>query len=828
MSGFLIASVESVSLLAVLADVWSATWPYLLMLAGFSAIIFVHELGHFAVAKWADVRVERFAIGFGRELFGFTRGETRYSWNILPLGGYVKMLGQEDFDDKSNELRFNDDPRSFVNKPVGHRMAIVSAGVIMNVLFACLLFMIVFLVGMESDAPRIAYVEPDSPADRAGIEPGDWVKKINGKTVLEYQEVMMSILLAPPHEPIEFVIERNGETAAPIYVKPDYRIPDNTRDPQRQVIGIGSSRSREIVYVGPEIRGEDPGAPKPGDVIVEFDGIAVTDENINNMVEMLGYRSMPVIVERKSPDRPEEAVRRVEVTIPPRLSILPSDPTDPETAGILGLTPLARFESIDPRGRAHLAGLSVGDTVLEWDDRPFPSSAEIAASIRDNPESDIAFVVQRPDGRKVEGSVRPKRHKRGPATVQAMVKAVPDVPSDGSVPHARFVEVRRGGVADRAGIKPGDLVVQCDNVPNPSLMAVNRIIREGARRTLSLVVQGADGGTRQVLLRPIPPGSIDAIHSLIADDVMRVGRIVPTIHGKPSPAARAGIPRGATIVSINEHNVLRWRHLIELFREHAGQTVQLGYLDRENRQVVTPFEVPACLRTALGLGPEARILRIADRESVKTRTPRGMEEVSVRYHEGTRVALNELVGQRVQVAFRRDLLSPIETAHVDVTADMTDPWLGRISFSPTVGLGAETRLLRGDNALEAVWIGIHKTYYFVMQVYQVLNRMIFSRSVSAEAMSGPLGILDIGGKVAQTGGVKFLFFLAIISANLAVINFLPLPIVDGGLMVFLIIEKIKGSPVSLKVQIATQMIGIFLIIGAFIFVTYNDAVRLWG
>ena len=70
--------------------------------------------------------------------------------------------------------------------------------------------------------------------------------------------------------------------------------------------------------------------------------------------------------------------------------------------------------------------------------------------------------------------------------------------------------------------------------------------------------------------------------------------------------------------------------------------------------------------------------------------------------------------------------------------------------------------------------------------------------------------------------------MAIISANLAVLNFLPLPIVDGGLMVFLVIEKIKGTPVSLRVQVATQMIGIFLIAGIFLYVTFNDAMRLWG
>ena len=141
-------------------QIWSSVWPYLLMLLGFSVIVFVHELGHFGVAKWSGVKVDKFAIGFGREIFGFTRGETRYSFNVLPLGGYVKMLGQEDFDDKAKELQFKDDPRSFVNKPVGRRMAIVSAGVIMNTLFAGLLFMIVFMIGKEAVATRIASVVP--------------------------------------------------------------------------------------------------------------------------------------------------------------------------------------------------------------------------------------------------------------------------------------------------------------------------------------------------------------------------------------------------------------------------------------------------------------------------------------------------------------------------------------------------------------------------------------------------------------------------------------------------------------------------------------------
>jgi regulator of sigma E protease len=103
-----------------------------------------------------------------------------------------------------------------------------------------------------------------------------------------------------------------------------------------------------------------------------------------------------------------------------------------------------------------------------------------------------------------------------------------------------------------------------------------------------------------------------------------------------------------------------------------------------------------------------------------------------------------------------------------------------------------------------------------------MKRMIFSRSVGVENLSGPVGIVQIGAQHARMGFTHFLYLLAIISANLAVINFLPLPIVDGGLMVFLLIEKIKGSPVSIKIQMATQIVGLVLIAVAFLMITLQD------
>lgn len=819
---------QTFALVDAALKLWSAVWPYLVMIGGFSLIVFVHELGHFAVAKWADIRVERFAVGFGRELFGFTRGETRYSFNILPLGGYVKMLGQEDFDDKSNELKFKEDPRSFASKPVGHRMAVVSAGVIMNTILAGFLFMVVFMAGKESPSPRIAFVEPDSPAEMAGLEPGDVIRKINGETILEFNEVRTAVALAPPHEPIEFIVERDGQLQPPLYINPESKHPDATRDFQRLKVGIAPGVSREILAVGPEIDPKREDQPRVGDVLVEVDGVAVTDDNASIAFDTLVYSKGDVIVERKDPKNPSAPPQQIRVEVPPLLSLYPSDPRDPNSVSVLGLTPLPKFFFVDPRGRAHFGGLDEGDIVLRWDDIKHPSAAAVTLSVRDRAERDIHYRVQKADGRLADGFVRPKRNNRGAAVIQAMCRAIDPAQRETDGPQAHFTEVRRGGVAEAAGIEPGDAVLRVNEIDLPRSSDVAAAVTNGLGKVVSFSLKKKDGRVVNARVQPQAPGSIDATFSLVADDVLQVGEITPTINGRPSPAAAAGIPAGAKITAVDGKPVARWRELIAAFRAAAGKSVELSYTSKGETKVAS-FAVPHTLHSLLGVGPEAKFIRIDGRETVDVKSARGTDAVSIRYHEGTKAILKELIGQtQVAVEFRPNPLAPIQTAHIDVTEEMIDPWIGRIAFAPSVAAGEQTLMLKGENALDAVWIGIHKTYYFIRMVYTTMERMIFSRSVSVEQMSGPLGIIDLGGKVAQSSWVNFVFFLAMISANLAVINFLPLPIVDGGLMIFLLIEKIKGSPVSLRVQIATQMIGLFLIIGAFIFVTYQDAVRLWG
>ncbi len=751
----------------------AALVPYLLIFFGFSAVIFVHELGHFIVAKLCDIRVERFAVGFFREIWGFTRGETRYSFNILPLGGYVKMLGQEDFEiDKSGEIAVKADPRSFSHKSVGKRMAVISAGVVMNVLFAGIIFAVVFMIGMPAPVAKIGYVKPNEPADAAGLLPGDRIEAVDGRKIHEFDQVRMAIVLAKPLEELEFTVNRNGQR------KTFGVMPINAEDKGFQQIGILPSYTPEIIALGPEADPRRPDSPHVGDRIVSVDGKPLSAEDPNNdIVSLLTDQKAEqrLVVERpENPADPDSPTKQVELVIPSRIAIHPHGLTPYGSVDVLGLTPLVRVSYVEPDSRAYLAGLREGDVIVAWGDVSYPTSEEIRRETR------------RACSRMLDRDF------------------------------------------DRLDVQERDIPIR---IWRPSVKRqMDLIIRPRVKRTVAQridrLVTGAAPGVPQE----------GASFSLLADNTMRIGRVTHDWDGRITPAAESGIPDGAWITRINGKPVARWAELVEELRHHAGSTVTLSYRQHPDSRAeqTCALSVPDSLLTKLGLKPGALILAIDGQETVEhtfsTTDRSGVERqhtaaMPVYHPAGIQTALTQKIGQTVEVRYRPYRLAHEQTASIEVTQDMLYPWLGRINYQADLELAQEMTVVRANNPISAMVLGAERTWEFIIQVYVVMKRMIVSRSVGVETLSGPVGIVKMGGQLAQAGVVQLLFFLAVISANLAVINFLPLPIVDGGHMVFLIIEKIKGSPVNLRIQMVTQAVGLALIGAAFLYVTLQDLTR---
>jgi len=173
-------------------------------------MILIHEFGHYAVAKWLGVRVEQFAIGFGKRLIGFRRGETDYRINAIPLGGYVKMAGENPMDERTG------DPREFLSHSRWHRFLIAIAGPTMNILLAIVLLTAVYMVHYEYpaiyDEPTvIGWVFRDTPAAKAGFQTGDRIMRIDGVTNPSWKDVMMKVDLSPG-QPLDVVVDRNGQS----------------------------------------------------------------------------------------------------------------------------------------------------------------------------------------------------------------------------------------------------------------------------------------------------------------------------------------------------------------------------------------------------------------------------------------------------------------------------------------------------------------------------------------------------------------------------------------------------------------------------------------
>jgi regulator of sigma E protease len=196
-----------------LANFWNYIGTFLIVL---TVLVFVHELGHYLVARWNGVRVEIFSIGFGRELIGWTdKAGTRWKICWLPLGGYVKFYGDAGVASNPGEVlrHMTPDERavSFHHKPLGARAAVVAAGPIANFLLAIVLLAGLFMfIGQRFTPAEISGVQEESPAAAAGFQPGDRIVRIDG-TAIERFEDLQHIVESSPGKPLVVTVRRGGE-----------------------------------------------------------------------------------------------------------------------------------------------------------------------------------------------------------------------------------------------------------------------------------------------------------------------------------------------------------------------------------------------------------------------------------------------------------------------------------------------------------------------------------------------------------------------------------------------------------------------------------------
>ncbi len=390
----------------------------LLILLGL--LIFVHELGHFLVAKFFKVRVETFSLGFGKKILQFKWGETTYCISIMPLGGYVKMYG----DDPTKEIPESERAYSFVHKPVSQRIAVVLAGPLMNLFFAFFLFIFVGLVGEPVPAPLLGDVDAKTRAFESGFRSGDRILSVDSKTVETWPEVK-ELVSNSANVKLQFEVERsNSQERAQIAVTPVIGENDNILSHQAQVGAIeGLDIYSQAAMVG--VMSSQSVAAKSGlhsfDVVIQ-----INDREVNSwrdldqfLREDLFKGRTPVKIKVQSSLENERKPQTREVSLDFNSTVdaktMGSGHGDGQLPRVIelseiGIEPAQLYLWKVKKGSpADQAGLQVGDRILSVNGNGIGNWMDVIELVKNyNPDKGpIEFTIRREDQEK-KASITPE------------------------------------------------------------------------------------------------------------------------------------------------------------------------------------------------------------------------------------------------------------------------------------------------------------------------------------------------------------------------------------------------------------------------------------
>lgn len=710
---------------------------FLVIALGFGLIVFIHELGHFLAAKWAGIRVLAFSIGFGqvacsyRKGIGFRMGSsepeylkqayglsneqtaelherispTEYRLSWLPLGGYVKMLGQEDL----NPDAVSDEPDSYQNCSVFKRMVVICAGVLMNVISAAILFVIVFNAGLKVFPAELGYIAPDgpgaiaTPVDRddvgIGLQRGDLVTEINGKKMYSFEHILPEIAMSRKGQPVSIIVEREG-------------------------------------VEGP----------------IEFHA----QPEKNPMTGLLGIQvSTPISTQTMIAENDEEQGQ---------------------------LRMFAR--------NAGVRGMESGDRLVRVADAPARSPYDLIDAAEESKGTPFDAIFEREGDGEVTISVTPVR--------ELQTGVIPNGEDFSRIDHilglhgVMMVDPNASIEETKQGLMPGDIFARIGDLEFPSELKGREYVGQNAGKPLEIeVLRGnPESGYERVSLdvEVTRDGRIgfypvmSTAHAPIVHQPIRIAeydavRYATDKEYEPSPIERPADQiidyAGSRIISVAGTEITNLREIVGIIVDATGDAFES---DAET------FSIPITIELPLPVQPDGSIPTTTKSWGLTRADIEQLRELGWTLPGGNAIAQ---VFQPYQV----------------------------IDRSPSPAAAIER--------------GIAESRRVMMQTYLTFLRL-FQGSVEVRHLKGPVGIAHLGTQIASQGFIWVLFFMALISINLAVINFLPIPIVDGGQFLMLCYEWIRGRPVPIAVQNVATLAGLLFIGMMFLYVTFNDIKNIFG
>ncbi|MBH56448.1 MAG: hypothetical protein CMJ82_04615 [Planctomycetaceae bacterium] len=676
-------------------------WNIGKVLMGLGFVIFVHELGHFLVAKACGVQCDKFYVGFDvpikigplrlpAAIFKFQWGETEYGIGTIPLGGYVKMLGQDDNPNQAEQeaariRTVNEDgeevlnPRSYPAKNVPQRMAIISAGVIMNLIFGILMAAAAYKIGTPIQPAAVGGVTYGSAAWKAGWESG-------------YDLVGFS--------------ESDEDSFF-------YRF---TWDLKYSVIGAGMEGSDAVPF-----RVVDRQRQKRSSDIVP---VQVDREGKNRTVGITMAENSTIASLAKSPDG-----------------------TDEDSGN----------------------GLLAGDEVIEIDGKlvsfdgygPEETRQRLGWEVRDafalNPSKPLAVKVLR-DGKEV-GLTVPALPMKGPGFVL------------GIGPITAF---QQNSKAAKLGFQIGDVIEQVNGseLATVGAIALPQFLAELDGQDVTFGVRRESEESSSLVEIEVPSYRSDVTH------FSKVPNAVGCITSLGLAYTTTYIVTSSSNPTVQVGDELIASQYVK--RENVAEAVNEDMLDLRS---VSDYW------TWFFLHSNAQY----DHKQVETK-----------------------------YVFERD--------GVDELIEVIPVWEeidGR--FNPSRGviqLQSLQRIHQVDGLGEAMTQGWIRTKQDLQRVGQTLG-WIADGTASVKDLGGPVMIMKVAQDEAAQSVTRLLLFLTMLSANLAILNFLPIPVLDGGHFVFLTIELITRKPVSERIQGSLSVLFLFLLLGFMLFVVFNDISRLF-